>query len=195
MNDLRKSTITRTTKETDISISINLDWDWTAEISTGLKFFDHMLDQVSTHSWITMSIKCIWDLDVDEHHTIEDVWIVLGEAILEALWNKKWIERFWFLLPMDESLAQIAIDLWWRSYFVYKGLFKREYIWDFPTEMIKHFFKSFSDGLRCTLNIKVEWENEHHKIEAIFKSLWRCLKQAIKRDEYSNKIPSSKWSL
>lgn len=195
MTNKRTYKFIRKTKETDINIFIDLDWTWKSEISTWLLFFDHMLEQISKHSWIDMKIKAKWDLDVDEHHTIEDTGLALWEAIFHALWEKKWIERYWFLLPMDESLAQIAIDLCWRPSLVFNCKFNREFVWDFPTEMVKHFFKSFSDNLKCTINIKVEWENEHHKIEAIFKALWRCLKQAIKRDGNPNETPSSKWVL
>lgn len=189
----RKAKFERKTNETNIKISLNLDWEWVYKIDTGLKFFDHMLEQISKHSWIDLDLFCKWDLEIDEHHTVEDVWISLWKAIWDAIWNKKWITRYWFLLPMDESLAQCAIDLSGRAQLVFDWKFEREFVWDFPTEMVKHFFKSFSDGLLCNLNMKISWENEHHKIEALFKSLAKCLKQAVKIE--GNQIPSSKWIL
>lgn len=184
----------RQTKETDIFIEVNLDGSGKCEISTGLGFFDHMLEQISKHGLMDLTIKVNGDLHIDEHHTIEDVGLALGEAFLDALGSKKGIMRYGFLLPMDESLAQVAIDFGGRPWFVWDAEFKREMIGEMPTEMFSHFFKSFSDTSKCNLNIKVEGDNEHHKIEAIFKAFAKAIRMAVgKTGDFS--IPSTKGSL
>lgn len=188
----RISSIERNTKETEIRIQLNLDGSGQADIKTGLSFFDHMLDQIAKHSGIDLTIKVKGDLHVDEHHTIEDTAIALGEAFLKALGDKKGIERYAFVLPMDDCLAQVAIDFGGRNWLVWDASFKREKIGDMPTEMFLHFFKSFSDASKSNLNIKAEGENEHHKIEAIFKGLAKCIKQAVKRDPNNMQLPSTK---
>jgi len=188
----RTATIKRTTKETDISINLNLDGTGKCSIDTGLKFFDHMLEQIGKHSGSDLSIKVKGDLDVDEHHTIEDTAIALGEAIGKALGNKRGIERYGFCLPMDDCLCSVALDFGGRAWLVYDVKFKREYIGDLPTEMIYHFFKSFSDAAKINLNIKAEGTNEHHKIEGIFKALAKSIKMAVKRDIYQYELPSTK---
>jgi imidazoleglycerol-phosphate dehydratase / histidinol-phosphatase len=182
----------RNTNETKISISMNLDGSGKAAINTGLHFFNHMLDQLARHSGIDLSIQVDGDLHIDEHHTIEDTAIALGEAFALALANKKGIERYGFTLPMDDCLAQTAIDFGGRSWLVWEANFKREKVGDMPTEMFYHFFKSFSDAAKCNLNIKAEGENEHHKIEAIFKALAKTIKQAVKRDPDNQQLPSTK---
>jgi len=185
--------VTRKTNETGIDVELNLDGSGQTNISTGLGFFDHMLDQVGRHSGIDLKIRVSGDLHVDEHHTVEDTAIALGEAFLLALGNKKGINRYGFLLPMDDSLAQVALDFGGRPWLVWEAEFKREKVGDLPTEMFYHFFKSFADASKCNLNIKVEGENEHHKIEAIFKALAKCIKMAVKRNEDElNKLPSTK---
>lgn len=185
--------VTRKTNETDIDVELNLDGSGQTNISTGLGFFDHMLDQVGRHSGIDLKINVNGDLRVDEHHTVEDTAIALGEAFLSALGNKKGINRYGFLLPMDDSLAQVALDFGGRPWLVWEAEFKREKVGDLPTEMFYHFFKSFADASKCNLNIKVEGDNEHHKIEAIFKALAKCIKMAVKRNEDElNKLPSTK---
>lgn len=188
----RKSEIKRKTSETEIAIKLNLDGQGESQINTGIGFFDHMLIQIAKHSGADLEISVKGDLQIDEHHTVEDTAIALGEAFLKALGDKKGIERYGFLLPMDESLAQVALDFSGRSHLVWNAEFKREKVGELPTEMFPHFFKSFSDAAKCNLNIKVEGENEHHKIEAIFKAFAKCIKQAIKRDINSSSIPSSK---
>jgi imidazoleglycerol-phosphate dehydratase/histidinol-phosphatase len=182
----------RNTNETKISIELNLDGSGKSQIETGLNFFNHMLEQLSRHSGIDMNIKVDGDLHIDEHHTIEDTAIALGETFASALGNKKGIERYGFTLPMDDSLAQVAIDFSGRSWLVWDAEFKREKIGDVPTEMFYHFFKSFSDAAKCNLNIKVEGENEHHKIESIFKALAKAIKMAVKRDPDNLQLPSTK---
>jgi imidazoleglycerol-phosphate dehydratase/histidinol-phosphatase len=182
----------RNTNETKIQIRLDLDGKGNATINTGLHFFDHMLEQLSRHSNIDMTITVKGDLHIDEHHTIEDTAIALGEAISLALGNKKGIERYGFTLPMDDCLAQIAIDFGGRSWLVWEADFKREKIGDMPTEMFYHFFKSFADAAKCNLNIKVTGENEHHKIESIFKALAKAIKQAVKRDLENQQLPSTK---
>ena len=185
--------VTRKTNETNIDIELNLDGTGETNISTGLGFFDHMLDQIGRHAGIDLKILVNGDLHVDEHHTVEDTAIALGEAFLKALDEKKGINRYGFLLPMDDSLAQVALDFGGRSWLVWDANFKREKLGDLPTEMFYHFFKSFADASKCNLNIKVEGDNEHHKIEAIFKALAKCIKMAIKRNEDElNKLPSTK---
>jgi imidazoleglycerol-phosphate dehydratase/histidinol-phosphatase len=188
----RTATIKRTTKETDILIELNLDGSGTCSIDTGLKFFDHMLEQIGKHSGCDLTIKVQGDLQVDEHHTIEDTAIALGEAFGKTLGNKRGIERYGFYLPMDDCLCSVALDFGGRAWLVYDVDFKREYVGDLPTEMILHFFKSFSDAAKMNLNIKAEGENEHHKIEGIFKALAKSIKMAIKRDIYQFELPSTK---
>lgn len=185
-------TVQRTTKETDIFVQINLDGTGNCEISTGLGFFDHMLEQIGKHSGSDLKIKVNGDLNVDEHHTIEDTAIALGEAIFQALGSKRGIERYGFCLPMDDCLCSVALDFGGRSWLVYDAEFKREYIGDMPTEMFLHFFKSLSDAARMNLNIKAEGDNEHHKIEGIFKALAKSIKMAVRRDIYKFQLPSTK---
>lgn len=182
----------RNTNETKIRIALNLDGTGKTDIHTGLHFFDHMLDQLGRHSGIDLQIKVEGDLHVDEHHSIEDTGIALGEAILAALGNKKGINRYAFVLPMDDALAQVAMDFGGRSWIVWQAEFKREKIGDMPAEMFYHFFKSFSDASKSNLNIRVEGDNEHHKIEAVFKALAKCLKQAIRRNPDNMQLPSTK---
>lgn len=182
----------RNTNETKISIEINLDGNGKSSINTGLNFFNHMLEQLSRHSGIDLSITTEGDLHIDEHHTIEDTAIALGEAFQLALGNKKGIERYGFCLPMDDSLAQVAIDFGGRSWLVWNATFIREKVGDVPTEMFYHFFKSFSDAAKCNLNIKVEGENEHHKIESIFKALAKSIKMAVARNADNMQLPSTK---
>ena len=188
----RRAVIQRTTKETDIYVELNLDGMGKTEISTGLGFFDHMLEQIGKHSGMDLIIRVQGDLNVDEHHTIEDTGIVLGEALYQALGSKRGIERYGFALPMDDCLCQVALDFGGRSWLVWDAEFKREKIGDMPTEMFMHFFKSLSDGAKMNLNIKAEGDNEHHKIEGIFKALARALKMAIKRDIFNYELPSTK---
>ena len=189
---LRTVTHTRTTKETDISISLNLDGKGQAQIETGLGFFDHMLEQIARHGNIDLSIKAKGDLHIDEHHTIEDTGLALGEAMAKALADKRGMERYGFCLPMDDCLAQVAIDFGGRNWIVWDAAFHREKIGEMPTEMFFHFFKSFSDAARCNLNIKAEGENEHHKIEAIFKAFAKAIKMAVRRDPANLQLPSTK---
>ncbi|MCQ2226304.1 MAG: bifunctional histidinol-phosphatase/imidazoleglycerol-phosphate dehydratase HisB [Bacteroidales bacterium] len=191
----RIATVQRTTKETDIYVCINLDGTGKCNISTGLGFFDHMLEQIGKHSGSDLDIRVKGDLHVDEHHTIEDTAIALGEAILKALGNKRGIERYGFCLPMDDCLCQVALDFGGRPWLVYDAKFTREKIGDMPTEMFLHFFKSLSDAARMNLNIKAEGENEHHKIEGIFKALAKSIKMAVKRDIYKYELPSTKGML
>lgn len=188
----RTATVKRTTKETDIDVVLNLDGSGKCLIDTGLKFFDHMLEQIGKHSGSDLKIVVKGDLEVDEHHTIEDTALALGEAFLKALGDKRGIERYGFYLPMDDCLCSVALDFGGRPWLVYDAEFKREYIGDLPTEMILHFFKSFSDAARMNLNIKAEGNNEHHKIEGIFKALAKAIKMAVKRDIYQYELPSTK---
>ena len=188
----RKISHRRTTKETDISVELNLDGNGKAEISTGISFFDHMLEQISRHGNLDLKITAKGDLEIDEHHTIEDVAITLGEAFSLVLHNKRGMERYGFALPMDDCLAQVAIDFGGRNWIVWEADFKREMIGKMPTEMFFHFFKSFSDKALCNLNIKAEGTNEHHKIEAIFKAFAKAVKTAVKRDISSDALPSTK---
>ena len=188
----RTATVKRTTKETDILIELNLDGSGKCNINTGLKFFDHMLEQIGKHSGSDLTINVKGDLEVDEHHTIEDTAIALGEAFGKALGNKRGIERYGFYLPMDDCLCSIALDFGGRAWLVFDAEFKREYIGDLPTELIFHFFKSFSDAARMNLNIKAEGENEHHKLEGIFKALAKSIKMAVNRDIYQYELPSTK---
>ena len=191
----RVATVQRTTKETDIFVSLNLDGTGRCEISTGLGFFDHMLDQIGKHSGCDLTIKVKGDLNVDEHHTIEDTAIALGEALLKALGDKRGIERYGYCLPMDDCLCSVALDFGGRPWLVWDANFSREYVGDMPTEMFLHFFKSLSDSAKMNLNVKAEGDNEHHKIEGIFKALARSIKMAIKRDIYKFELPSTKGSL
>lgn len=191
----RTANVRRTTKETNLDIKLNLDGTGINEISTGIAFFDHMLEQISTHSGFDLSIKVSGDLQVDEHHTIEDTGIALGEAIYQAIGNKRGIERYGYCLPMDDCLCQVALDFGGRSWLVWDADFKREKIGDMPTEMFLHFFKSLSDSAKMNLNIKAVGENEHHKIEGIFKAFARSLKMAVKRDIYKYELPSTKGTL
>jgi imidazoleglycerol-phosphate dehydratase / histidinol-phosphatase len=188
----RKASIRRQTSETDISIDLNLDGTGKMDIHTGLGFFDHMLDQLAKHGKLDLSIQVNGDLHIDEHHTIEDTGLALGEAFIEALGNKKGISRYGFLLPMDDVLAQAAIDFSGRPWIVWDAEFKREKVGDMPTEMFYHFFKSFSDASKCNLNIKAEGQNEHHKIEAIFKAFARAIRMAVERNPLDTSIPSTK---
>ena len=188
----RTAIIKRTTKETDIDVEINLDGKGKTEIDTGLGFFDHMLEQIGKHSGIDLKIKVNGDLNVDEHHTIEDTAIALGEALYEALGSKRGIERYGYTLPMDDCLCSVALDFGGRPWLVWNVEFKREKIGEMPTEMFLHFFKSLSDAAKMNLNIKAEGTNEHHKIEGIFKALARSIKMAIKRDIFNYELPSTK---
>lgn len=188
----RTAEIKRTTKETDIHIKINLDGTGKCDIQTGLGFFDHMLEQIGKHGMIDLYIRANGDLQVDEHHTIEDTGIALGECILQALGNKRGIERYGYSLPMDDCLCQVALDFGGRPWLIWDAEFHREKVGDMPTEMFMHFFKSFSDSAKMNLNIKAEGTNEHHKIEGIFKALARSIKMAVKRDIYHYELPSSK---
>lgn len=188
----RRSVVQRTTKETDIRVEVNLDGTGKTNISTGLGFFDHMLDQIGKHSGIDLVIQVKGDLEVDEHHTIEDTAIALGEALLNALGDKRGIERYGYCLPMDDCLCSVALDFGGRPWLVWDAEFHRERVGDMPTEMFLHFFKSLSDAARMNLNIKAEGCNEHHKIEGIFKALARSVKMAIRRDIYKYELPSTK---
>lgn len=194
--EARKASLQRKTNETDISIDINLDGTGKADITTGLNFFDHMLDQIARHGLIDLTLKCDGDLEVDEHHTIEDVAIALGEVISKALGNKKGLERYGFVLPMDEAQATVALDLSGRPYLVFEGDFNREFVGDMPTEMVKHFFYSLAMNLKATIHVSFAGENDHHKIEACFKGLARALKMAIEQNgRIKNLVPSSKGTL
>lgn len=184
--------IKRKTNETDVVIRLNLEGSGVSNISTGLKFFDHMLNQIGRHAGVDLYINVKGDLEVDEHHTIEDTALALGEAFRSALGNKRGIERYGFMLPMDDSLATVAIDFGGRPWLVWEAEFKRDMTGDMPSEMFMHFFKSFSDAALCNLNIKAEGDNEHHKIEAIFKSFSKALKIAIRRDPENLRIPTTK---
>jgi len=194
LND-RTAEIERKTNETDIRIKLNLDGTGKSNISTGIAFFDHMLDQLSRHGQMNLEIDVKGDLEVDEHHTIEDTAIALGEVFSKALGNKLGIERYGFCLPMDDCLAQVAIDFGGRNWLVWEADFKREMIGKMPAEMFYHFFKSFSDGAKANLNIKAEGTNEHHKIEAIFKAFAKAIKMAVKRDTEKMILPSTKGML
>ena len=188
----RVASVKRKTNETDIEIELNLDGKGKSNISTGLHFFDHMLDQIARHGNMDLTIKVKGDLEVDEHHTIEDTAIALGEVFSKAIGNKLGIERYGFTLPMDDCLAQVAIDFGGRNWLVWDVDFKREKIGDMPTEMFLHFFKSFSDAAKANINIKAEGQNEHHKIEGIFKAFAKAIKVAIKRDAEKMILPSTK---
>ena len=190
LRSVRLGQVVRKTKETEISASVNLDGTGKADISTGLGFFDHMLEQIARHGAIDLNINALGDLHIDEHHTIEDTGLTLGEAFLKALGDKRGIERYGFCLPMDDCLAQVALDFGGRPWLVWEAEFRREKVGDMPTEMFFHFFKSFSDTAKCNLNIKAEGQNEHHKIEAIFKAFARAIKMAVRQE--GNQLPSTK---
>lgn len=191
----RMANVSRKTNETDISIQLNLDGTGKSDINTGIAFFDHMLDQLSRHGLMDLEIRVKGDLEVDEHHTIEDTAIALGEAFYQALSSKLGMERYGFCLPMDDSLAQVAIDFGGRNWLVWDAEFNREMIGKMPTEMFYHFFKSFTDGAKANLNIKAEGSNEHHKIEAIFKAFAKAIKAAVRRDPEKLLLPSTKGTL
>jgi imidazoleglycerol-phosphate dehydratase/histidinol-phosphatase len=191
----RTAKVKRTTKETDISVKLNLDGTGVCSISTGLHFFDHMLNQIGRHAGVDLEINVKGDLEVDEHHTIEDTALALGEVFRVALGNKKGIQRYGFCLPMDDCLAMVAIDFGGRPWLVWDTEFTREKVGDMPTEMFMHFFKSFSDAAQCNLNIKAEGTNEHHKIEAVFKAMAKAIKMAIQRDLFNFELPSTKGKL
>ena len=191
----RSAVVARKTSETDIHIRVDLDGKGESGIDTGLKFFDHMLDQLVHHGGIALQVRCKGDLQVDEHHTMEDVGIALGEALLKALGNKAGIARYGFILPMDECQAQVLLDLGGRCDFAWDVPFTREFVGDTPTEMFKHFFKSLSDALHCNLHISARGENNHHLIEGVFKALARNLREAVKWDVFSMALPSSKGTL
>ena len=191
----RTSKVKRTTKETDIEISVNLDGNGHCDIHTGLGFFDHMLEQIGKHGGLDLTIRVKGDLEVDEHHTIEDTAIALGECLRQALGDKRGIERYGYCLPMDDCLCSVALDFGGRPWLVWDAEFHREHIGDMPTEMFLHFFKSLSDAAQMNLNIRAEGINEHHKIEGIFKALARSIKMAVRRDIYHYEVPSSKGML
>ena len=191
----RMAEVSRKTKETDIYIKVNLDGTGRCDISTGLGFFDHMLEQIGKHGMMDLTIHTKGDLEVDEHHTIEDTAIALGECILQALGDKRGIERYGYCLPMDDCLCSVALDFGGRPWLVWDAEFHREKIGEMPTEMFLHFFKSLSDAAKMNLNIKAEGQNEHHKIEGIFKALARSLKMAVRRDIYHFELPSTKGML
>jgi imidazoleglycerol-phosphate dehydratase/histidinol-phosphatase len=191
----RKAEVRRTTKETDIWVKVDLDGNGRCDIHTGLGFFDHMLEQIGKHGMIDLTVHCDGDLHVDEHHTIEDTALALGECLLKALGDKRGIERYGYCLPMDDCFCSVCLDFGGRSWLVWDAEFHREKIGEMPTEMFLHFFKSLSDAARMNLNIKAEGQNEHHKIEGIFKALARALKMAVRRDVYHYELPSTKGSL
>ncbi|MFN8266035.1 MAG: imidazoleglycerol-phosphate dehydratase HisB [Chitinophagaceae bacterium] len=182
----------RNTSETKIKVEVNLDGSGQASIQTGLGFFDHMLDQIARHGKMDLTIEVNGDLHIDEHHTIEDTGIALGEAFAKALADKRGIERYGFALPMDETAAKVLIDFGGRNWIVWNAQFRREKIGEMPTEMFFHFFKSFSDAAKCNLHIECHGDNEHHKIEAIFKAFAKAIRMAVKRDPFSNYLPSTK---
>ena len=191
----RTAEITRTTHETDITVRINLDGTGKCDIQTGLGFFDHMLEQIGRHGMMDLYVRCNGDLHVDEHHSIEDTGIVLGECLLKVLGDKRGIERYGYTLPMDDCLCQVALDFGGRPWLVWDAEFHREKVGEMPTEMFLHFFKSVSDAAKMNLNIKAEGENEHHKIEGIFKAFARSVRMAVKRDIYHYQLPSTKGAL
>lgn len=189
---LREVVHERNTAETKIRITLNADGNGKADIHTGLAFFDHMLDQIARHGKMDLKIEVKGDLEIDEHHTIEDTGIALGEAMAKALADKRGMERYGFALPMDDAEAQVLLDFGGRNWIVWNAQFRREKVGDMPTEMFYHFFKSFSDAARCNLNITCHGENEHHKIEAIFKAFARAIRMAVKRDPLSRYLPTTK---
>ena len=188
----RTAEVVRDTNETRIRVAINIDGTGQKKLNTGVPFLDHMLDQIARHGSIDLEVTAKGDLHIDEHHTIEDTGIALGEAFATALGNKRGIERYGFCLPMDDCLAQAAIDFGGRNWLMWEADFKREKVGDMPTEMFYHFFKSFTDAAKCNLNIKAEGYNEHHKIEAIFKAFAKAIKMAVKKDPLKNYLPSTK---
>jgi imidazoleglycerol-phosphate dehydratase/histidinol-phosphatase len=189
---IRTSKVERNTAETKIRVELNIDGTGKFDISTGLGFFDHMISQLARHSGCDLTVKVAGDLEVDEHHTIEDTGLAIGEAFHLAIGNKRGMERYGYALPMDDCMAQALIDFGGRPWLIWEASFKREKIGEMPTEMFMHFFKSFSDAAKCNLNIKAEGDNEHHKIEAIFKALARAIKMAIRRDVYDSTLPTTK---
>jgi imidazoleglycerol-phosphate dehydratase/histidinol-phosphatase len=189
---LRRVVHERNTSETQIKIDLNVDGGGKSTIITGLGFFDHMLEQIAKHGKMDLAIRVNGDLHIDEHHTIEDTGIALGEAFAKALADKRGMERYGFALPMDEADAKVLIDFGGRNWIVWDAEFRRELIGEVPTEMFFHFFKSFTDGARCNLNVECKGENEHHKIEAIFKAFAKAIRMAVKRDPLSNYLPSTK---
>ena len=191
----RCAAVKRITGETEISVRLSLDGEGLTEISTGLGFFDHMLDQLGRHGGMDLEVKVAGDLHVDEHHTIEDTALALGEAFKKAVGDKRGMERYGFCLPMDDCLAMVAVDFGGRPWLVWETEFKREKVGDMPTEMFMHFFKSFSDSALCNMNVKAEGQNEHHKIEAIFKAMAKAIKMAIRRDVCNFDLPSTKGKL
>ena len=191
----RTAEVRRTTKETDILVRVDLDGNGRCDIQTGLGFFDHMLEQIGKHGQIDLTVRCNGDLHVDEHHTIEDTALALGECLLKALGDKRGIERYGYSLPMDDCLCSVALDFGGRPWLVWDAEFHREKIGEMPTEMFLHFFKSLSDAAKMNLNIRAEGQNEHHKIEGIFKALARSLKMAVRRDVYHYELPSTKGAL
>jgi imidazoleglycerol-phosphate dehydratase/histidinol-phosphatase len=191
----RTASVRRTTKETDIDIRVNLDGTGRCDIQTGLGFFDHMLEQIGKHGNIDLYIRCNGDLNVDEHHTIEDTALALGECLLTALGSKRGIERYGYSLPMDDCMCHVCLDFGGRPWLVWQADFRREHVGDMPTEMFLHFFKSLSDAARMNLYIHADGQNEHHKIEGIFKALARSLKMAVRRDIYHYELPSTKGTL
>ena len=191
-NGLRQVTHIRETNETKIQVELNIDGSGKADIKTGLGFFDHMLEQIARHGKMDLLVRCDGDLHIDEHHSVEDTGIALGEAFAKALADKKGMERYGFALPMDEAEAKVLIDFGGRNWIVWDAEFKREKIGEMPTEMFFHFFKSFSDAARCNLNISCRGDNEHHKIEAIFKAFAKAIRMAVKKDPLSNYLPSTK---
>ena len=188
----RSATVVRETRETQIRVSVDLDGSSETSISTGLRFFDHMLEQIPHHSGLSLVVDAKGDTDVDEHHTIEDVAIVIGEALRKALGDKRGVERYGFVLPMDDCRASVLIDFGGRIGFDWEVKFEREMVGDFPTEMFKHFFKSLSEAMMCNLHVRAEGENDHHKAEACFKAFARALRAAVRRDVFSYELPSSK---
>lgn len=195
LRNRRRAQIVRETSETKIRIDLSLDGTNQYKISTGIGFFDHMLEQIARHGGIDLEVEVTGDLYIDEHHTIEDTGLALGKAFSQALGDRRGIDRYGFLLPMDESEAKASMDLGGRSAMVWKAAFSREKIGDMPTEMFEHFFKSFSDSAKCNLHIEVEGKNEHHKAEAIFKAFAKALQQAVKRNPWQSEIPSTKGAL
>lgn len=195
LKNKRRAQIVRETSETKIRIDLSLDGTNQYKITTGIGFFDHMLEQIARHGGIDLEVEVTGDLYIDEHHTIEDTGLALGEAFSKALGDRRGIDRYGFLLPMDESEAKVSMDLGGRSAMVWKAAFSREKIGDMPTEMFEHFFKSFSDSAKCNLHIEVDGKNEHHKAEAIFKAFAKVLMQAVKRNPWQSEIPSTKGTL